>query len=348
MAMRDKYGLDPKVFHTDKDFAKIGARKSVWPHAVHQICAWHRDRAVGERLSKNKLSTVIYNAADVIKVYGTSFVNSEFRPQTQRPNFKNTGEDAWDDGPDGEEPEPDVAPVERAQVPVLTDPNTMCIPLLQLQRQWKASQGGGDRAHDGTGEAEEPGNRTDDAAEDQHGGLQTESESSSPATVHQAGSKSCGLKIRIPAPGQPRGVGLTRAAASGGVGASTASNPEEELETAGVGKQRKPRRLFCPKDLHEEIKKMMTRHQDAHPLIPGYAKSTADGIRWWATKQMYQFCERHNLPEVWAYMWGCWYRPGRWELWARSTGPTVPRLKTTMICESQYVETLATEVVERG
>jgi hypothetical protein len=33
---------------------------------------------------------------------------------------------------------------------------------------------------------------------------------------------------------------------------------------------------------------MMTRHQDAHPLIPGYAKPTADGIRWWATKQMYQ------------------------------------------------------------
>jgi hypothetical protein len=78
MVMRKKYGLNPDIFHTNKGFAKIGAHKLVWPNAVHQICAWHRDCTVGERLSKNKLSTVTYNSAEVIKHYGYSFVDPEF------------------------------------------------------------------------------------------------------------------------------------------------------------------------------------------------------------------------------------------------------------------------------
>jgi hypothetical protein len=333
MAMRKKYRLNPHVFHTDKDFAKIGARKMVWPDAVHQICAWHQDRAVGERLSKNKLSTVPYNSADVIKHYGYNFVNTEFQPRTQRPNLKNIGEDTWDDGPDEDESELDVVTSKQAQAPAPTNPNTISIPLSQLQRRLEASQ------------ADVADYLSDEEAGDLHGGLQSESESeleSGNRVTHQIGRESTGLKIRIPAPGQPRGVEVGMRAGAGarrGVEVSRTADSDEEQE------KRKPRRIFCPKDLHEQIKKMMTRHQDAHPLIPGYANPTADGIRWWAVKQMYQFCERHDLPEVWAYMWGCWYRPSRWELWARSAGPTVPRLKTTMICESQYVENLATEVV---
>ncbi|KAF7290614.1 SWIM-type domain-containing protein [Mycena indigotica] len=34
--------------------------------------------------------------------------------------------------------------------------------------------------------------------------------------------------------------------------------------------------------------------------------------------------------------WGNWYRKGRWELWVRSAHPTIPRLRTTMICESHW------------
>jgi hypothetical protein len=52
---------------------------------------------------------------------------------------------------------------------------------------------------------------------------------------------------------------------------------------------------------------------------------------------MYSLCHEHELPELWAYLWEGWYRPSRWELWARSAGDLVPRLKTTMICEAQYV-----------
>jgi hypothetical protein len=348
MAMRDKYGLDPDVFHTDKDFAEISARKLVWPDCVHQICAWHRDRAVGERLSKNKLSTVVYNPAEVIKHYGHDFVDPGFLPRTQRPNLKNTGDDAWDDGPDEDEPEPepDAVPTKRDQEPTPTNPNAMSIPLSQLQRRLEVSQGGGDW-RGGDSDVDELADGTD-ADDDDDDALHPLRRESAPTIFAPSG-----LKIKIPAVGDrknARGVKTGAASAGGGAGASAVgysdTNGGDEEESACASKKRKPRRIFCPRDLHEKIKMMMTAHQDAHPLIPGYANPTADGIRWWAAKQMYLFCERHDLPEVWAYMWGCWYCPGRWELWARSAGPTVPRLKTTMICESQYVESLATEVEE--
>ena len=60
----------------------------------------------------------------------------------------------------------------------------------------------------------------------------------------------------------------------------------------------------------------MESHLCAHPLIPGYPAPTPVGIREWAVKQMYEFCHEHKLPEAWAYLWGNWYRPGRWEIWA--------------------------------
>ena len=80
---------------------------------------------------------------------------------------------------------------------------------------------------------------------------------------------------------------------------------------------------------------MVERHLCAHPLIPGYSHPSPEGIREWAVKQMYTYCVVHNLPELWAYVYGNWYRKGRWELWARSMHPEIPILKTTMMVESQ-------------
>ncbi|KAJ6542145.1 hypothetical protein DFH09DRAFT_848348, partial [Mycena vulgaris] len=40
--------------------------------------------------------------------------------------------------------------------------------------------------------------------------------------------------------------------------------------------------------------------------------------------------------EAWTYLWENWYRPGRWELWARSQHPEIPRLKPTMMVESHW------------
>jgi hypothetical protein len=97
------------------------------------------------------------------------------------------------------------------------------------------------------------------------------------------------------------------------------------------------RHTFCPLNLRDLIIKLVEGHFCAHPLIPGYSAPTPKGIRAWAVKQMYEFCYKHDLREVWAYLWENWYRPGRWELWARSCHPEIPILKSTMILESQLV-----------
>jgi hypothetical protein len=94
-------------------------------------------------------------------------------------------------------------------------------------------------------------------------------------------------------------------------------------------------RQFCSEDLRERVVELLERHYCAHPDIPGMARPDPDGIRAWAVKEMYTFCKRHDLKELWAYLWGNWYRSGRWNLWARSACEEIPRLKTNMICESQ-------------
>lgn len=93
------------------------------------------------------------------------------------------------------------------------------------------------------------------------------------------------------------------------------------------------RRTFCPPELREDVVMMMERHFCAHPLIPGYSHPSAAGIRQWAVRHMYTFC--NDLCKLWAYLWENWYRKGRFELWARSPCDEIPRLKTTMIMESQ-------------
>ena len=95
------------------------------------------------------------------------------------------------------------------------------------------------------------------------------------------------------------------------------------------------KRTFCPVEFRDPIIKLVESHLCAHPLIPGYSAPTPAGIREWAVKQMYEFCHKHELPEVWAYLWENWYRPGRWEIWARSCNPCIPVLRTTMMLESQ-------------
>jgi hypothetical protein len=90
---------------------------------------------------------------------------------------------------------------------------------------------------------------------------------------------------------------------------------------------------FCPIDLRDPIIKLV--EGCAHLLIPGYSAPTPKGIREWTVRQMYEFCHKHDLREVWAYLWENWYRTGHWEIWARSCHPEIPILKTTMMLESQ-------------
>jgi hypothetical protein len=82
---------------------------------------------------------------------------------------------------------------------------------------------------------------------------------------------------------------------------------------AGKATIQEPKRTICIEDHRETIVDMMATHQCAHPLIPGYTHPSA-GVRYWAVQQMDEFCVKHDLREVWAYLWENWYRVGRWEL----------------------------------
>ena len=93
--------------------------------------------------------------------------------------------------------------------------------------------------------------------------------------------------------------------------------------------------IFCPPDLRERVVDMVEHHLCMHPSIPGPSAPTPAGIQEWAVQQMYTFCQYHGLCSLWAYLWENWYRNGHWELWARAPCEKVPRLKTTMLCETQ-------------
>ena len=60
-------------------------------------------------------------------------------------------------------------------------------------------------------------------------------------------------------------------------------------------------RIFCPEEHRETIVNMIEAHLCAH-LIPGYSHPSAEGIKEWSVKQMYQFCFQTKMPETWAYL----------------------------------------------
>jgi hypothetical protein len=96
-----------------------------------------------------------------------------------------------------------------------------------------------------------------------------------------------------------------------------------------------PESTFCPASYREEIVAMVEKHFCSHPLIPNDHDKHAKAVYHWAVKKIYTYCFDRDLVEVWAYLWVNWYRPARWRLWARAESEEIPRLRTTMICESQ-------------
>ena len=94
---------------------------------------------------------------------------------------------------------------------------------------------------------------------------------------------------------------------------------------------------FCPKKYCEKIITMLKDAYCAHPFIPGYAADHPTAIREWAVCRLYNICFKHDLPELWAYLWMNWLRPEHWILWACSAHPDmILILKTTMMVESHW------------
>jgi hypothetical protein len=267
--VRDTYDIIPSFTHVDKDFAEISALGKVWPKAKTQICLWHLDRAVGERLAKPTLKTTPYDVASACTEFG--FIDPSFRPTTQ-PDPRDNEEYGYRSH---DEYRPGRKKAKKKKKAVVT--STLPPPLP-------------------------------------------------PALLSQANPNSIIIKIAIP-PSQ----NISRPRATSPPSDDPTDSEDSDIEDTGT------RRQFCPVDLREKVRSLIERHFCAHPSIPGYARPNEVAIRWWAVQEMYDFCVRNRLCELWAYLWGNWYRPQRWTLWARSTSDEIPRLRTTMVCESQYV-----------
>ncbi|KAH8802348.1 hypothetical protein DL96DRAFT_1563649 [Flagelloscypha sp. PMI_526] len=93
---------------------------------------------------------------------------------------------------------------------------------------------------------------------------------------------------------------------------TTGGKEEDEVEVDESGSQ--GARTFCPEPFRKRMLEMVEDAYYAHPLPPGEVAPNQHAIYEWAVERMHTMCKEKDLPELWAYLWEKWYRPGRWEL----------------------------------
>ncbi|KIY68663.1 hypothetical protein CYLTODRAFT_252877 [Cylindrobasidium torrendii FP15055 ss-10] len=97
---------------------------------------------------------------------------------------------------------------------------------------------------------------------------------------------------------------------------------------------------FCPQEHRGPILEKWRLHLHQHPRIPLNDKTgthlSADEIHERAVRDIYDYCRKYGLAQVWAYLWNRWYTPKQWVLWARASCDAIPRVKTTMMVESLW------------
>ncbi|KDQ08348.1 hypothetical protein BOTBODRAFT_166049 [Botryobasidium botryosum FD-172 SS1] len=81
---RDEHELNVKFTLSDKDFAEIGACRTVFPKAKHQLCFWHCLKAIKKRLSILRRQPAHYNWVQAKQEFG--FIDQQFVPVAQRPD----------------------------------------------------------------------------------------------------------------------------------------------------------------------------------------------------------------------------------------------------------------------
>jgi hypothetical protein len=96
-----------------------------------------------------------------------------------------------------------------------------------------------------------------------------------------------------------------------------------------------PKYVFCPAAHRKQALHLVAKHFCEHPFFPDSDGSkTAEQIRRNAVFEMYDYCVKRGLRELWGYLWANWYSPKMWKLWARSTSALLTRLRTTMTVEN--------------
>ena len=93
-----------------------------------------------------------------------------------------------------------------------------------------------------------------------------------------------------------------------------------------------PEYVFCPAPHRKQILHLFTKHFCQHLIFPERHEKglSATEIRRALVFEMYEFCEKRGLREVWGYMWACWHSPKMWNLWERSRSTYLSQLRTTM------------------
>ena len=86
--LRDTYGVRPTFVHTDKDMAEIGMARIMWTPKIN-LCWWHAQRSVEDRLGRVKLSTTPYNAKQAHSQF--PFISLNFVPPGNADLMENEG-----------------------------------------------------------------------------------------------------------------------------------------------------------------------------------------------------------------------------------------------------------------
>jgi hypothetical protein len=298
--VRDKYGVNPTFMHVDKDIGEIGALKTVWKESKISLCWWHLRRSVRTRLAKAKLATTPYNVKRACEEF--NFIDADFIPPGTKVDLEDYEGGLPEDGPGIRVPvkeKPQIAPSSALREGLGDATNLLRIRLPPPSQPIRAPS-----TH------------------------KYQKENTNPADSHRDDRprvQGTGFTLSLKPPNDPNDT------------SSGKQNAEEDSE--GISEEdsneKHARRTFCPPEHRQSIVDMLERHYCAHPSIPGYAAPNPVAIKRWAVQQMYGFCIRNEIPEVWAYLWENWYREGRWNLWARSAHKLIPVLKMTMILESQ-------------
>ena len=95
---------------------------------------------------------------------------------------------------------------------------------------------------------------------------------------------------------------------------------------------------MSPED-KDTVLQLISRHFNCHSLIPDLNGTfrSPQKIHQDCASEVYAWCKARDFFRLWAYLFVNWYRPGQWELWARSAnGAEIPVLQTTMIVESHW------------
>jgi hypothetical protein len=290
----DKYGVNPRFVHTDKDMAEIGASRQTWTESKHQLCWWHLHEAVRRRLKGNLLTTVYHPQR---AVHEHPFISTSFKPHGHA------------DPDDTEGPAPGEVYERRHQHGDASttsisgsDPNSVKIRIPALASQsLDVPEPTAHPAEIRGLEVQEPrahptASESPEAPEPMVRPATSRGPELPDPIIRLAASRCPGVREPMACADHPRPLMIRIPALSlkHKTASTTEDGPDEDVTNG--------RRTFCPMEDRATVVNMMERHLCAHPLIPGYSAPTPEGIKAWAVKQIYEFCFLHDLPNLWAYL----------------------------------------------